>query len=74
MNSLPLWSLPRRTPGGRLQLLRGVRVLDLTSSIAGPYGTMLLGDFGADVLKVERPGAGDDSRHWCPPELDGQAL
>jgi len=55
-------------------LLAGVRIVDLTTSIAGPYATMLLGDMGADVLKVERPGRGDDCRGWGPPFLDGDAL
>lgn len=47
-------------------LLHGVRVLDLTRILAGPYGTMLLGDLGADVVKVEPP-HGDDTRRWGPP-------
>lgn len=71
---LPHLSLPRLAPGGRLELLRGIRVLDLTSSIAGPYATMLLADLGADIVKIERPNMGDDSRYWRPPELDGNAL
>ena len=60
--------------GGGFDMLRGVRVLDLTGSIAGPYATMLLADMGAEVLKIERPGTGDDTRSWGPPFLDGEAL
>ncbi|MGE3712000.1 MAG: CaiB/BaiF CoA transferase family protein [Hyphomicrobiaceae bacterium] len=72
--TIPSERLPRRGPGGRLSLLAGVRVLDLTTSLAGPYATLLLADLGADVIKIERPGIGDDSRGWRPPELAGKAL
>jgi crotonobetainyl-CoA:carnitine CoA-transferase CaiB-like acyl-CoA transferase len=47
--------------------LAGVRVVDLSRILAGPLCTMMLADFGADVVKVERPGEGDDTRHWGPP-------
>ena len=51
--------------------LTGVRVLDLSRILAGPWATQVLADFGADVIKVEQPGAGDDTRHWGPPWLAG---
>lgn len=47
--------------------LNGLKVLDLSRVLAGPYAGQMLGDLGADVIKVERPGKGDDTRHWGPP-------
>lgn len=59
-------------PGPRKGPLDGLRVLDLTRVLVGPYATMLLGDLGADVIKVERPGDGDETRH-VPPLKDGES-
>jgi crotonobetainyl-CoA:carnitine CoA-transferase CaiB-like acyl-CoA transferase len=56
----------------RASALSGVRVLDLSRILAGPTCTQILGDLGADVIKVERPGAGDDTRKWGPPFLCNQ--
>ncbi|MES2227918.1 MAG: CoA transferase [Pseudomonadota bacterium] len=52
-------------------ILKGITVLDLTQNIAGPFCTQLLGDFGADVIKVERPVGGDDARKWLSPASHG---
>jgi crotonobetainyl-CoA:carnitine CoA-transferase CaiB-like acyl-CoA transferase len=53
--------------------LEGVRILDLSRVLAGPYTTMVLGDLGADVIKVEHPERGDDTRHWGPPFTGGES-
>ena len=53
------------------QLLTGVRVLDLTRAMTGPFCTLMLGDMGADVVKVELPGKGDEARGWGPPFVEG---
>ncbi len=56
-----------------LQPLQNITVIDMTEAMAGPYAAMLLGDLGADVIKVERPGVGDSSRGWGPPFVEGES-
>ncbi len=53
--------------------LSDLKVVDLTRVLAGPYLTMMLGDMGADVIKIEQPGSGDDTRRWGPPFLEGES-
>ena len=55
------------------QVLEGIRVIEMTEALAGPYCAMYLGDLGADVIKIERVGTGDQSRRWAPPYVGDQS-
>jgi crotonobetainyl-CoA:carnitine CoA-transferase CaiB-like acyl-CoA transferase len=70
---LPFTELPKVDGQEGISLLQDMRVIDLSTSIAGPYGTQLLADLGATVIKVEKPGVGDDARHWGPPFIHGES-
>ena len=54
--------------------LSHLRVLDLSRILAGPWATQMLGDLGADIIKVERPRTGDDTRGWSPPFVDNMTV
>ncbi len=54
-------------------VLDGVHVVEVTQAMAGPYCAMLLGDLGADVIKIEKPGVGDQARSWGPPFIQNEA-
>jgi len=69
-----LKTLPIAESGPGLRCLNGVRVIDFTTSVAGPYGTLLLADLGAEVIKIEKRKGGDDARSWGPPFLGGESL
>ena len=53
--------------------LEKIKIIDLSRALAGPYCSMMLADMGAEVIKVEMPGKGDDSRAWGPPFLEGES-
>lgn len=61
---------PRQSSEGSHGPLEGIHVLDLSRVLAGPYAAMILGDLGADVIKIEQPQGGDDTRQWGPPFVD----
>ena len=64
---MPDDTAPGRQPGARRGPLDGIVVIDLTRALAGPHAAMMMADLGARVIKVERPGGGDDTRGWGPP-------
>ncbi|MGH9069453.1 MAG: CaiB/BaiF CoA transferase family protein, partial [Acidimicrobiales bacterium] len=67
------WEEMAEESGGTEGPLQGVRVLDLSRVVAAPFAAMALGEMGATVVKVERAGVGDDTRHWGPPFVEGES-
>jgi len=66
-----LEALPAISGGAGEGALAGIRVVDLTRALAGPYCTLMLADHGAEVIKIEQPGTGDETRGWAPPHING---
>jgi crotonobetainyl-CoA:carnitine CoA-transferase CaiB-like acyl-CoA transferase len=64
---------PASAPATDSGALSGIRIVDFSRVLAGPYATMLLSDFGAEVIRLERPGVGDDTRGWGPPWYRGES-
>ena len=54
--------------------LAGIRVIEIGQAVAGPMAGMILGDMGAEVIKIEKPDGGDDARGWGPPFIDGDSM
>ncbi len=63
----------RKVSNSQTACLNGIRILDLSRVLAGPFCTQLLGDLGAEVIKIEQPGKGDDTRQWGPPWFHGES-
>ena len=71
MSQIPL---PSPKHNETFSALKNIKVLDFSTSVAGPYGCQILADFGADVVKIEKPISGDDARGWGPPFLNNESL